>query len=77
MKHFSSGHYWLIWPAVIEILLSGQDKKKYSGLRQSLQLFYKKVSPEKSWIPVLEEINKPEKAYLKKDIQKFLNKINL
>ncbi|KUJ60025.1 hypothetical protein AR687_19905 [Flavobacteriaceae bacterium CRH] len=76
IKDFRSGHYWLIWLTVIEILLNNQNKKSYSAWK-SLQSFYKKVSLEKSWIYILEEINKPEKAYLKKDIQKFVHKINL
>lgn len=76
MEEFRAGDYWLIWLTVIEIVLHQQPKKSYSG-DKDLHSFYKKISLEKSWIHVLEEINKPEKAYLKKDIQKFINKINL
>lgn len=73
---FKSGQYWLIWLTIIEIALYIHGDKKHSD-SSFIYSFYKKICLEKNWIYVLEEINKPEKMYLKKALQKFINKTRL
>jgi len=73
IKEFRAGNYWLIWLTIIEIAIGLRSKQ--NGTDWSLILgFYKRVSLEKSWVHVIEEINKPEKAYLKKAIGLFIKK---
>jgi hypothetical protein len=75
LKEFKTGQYWLIWLTVFEILLYIKEEK-HSNL-EYLHSFYKKVSLDRSWIHVLEEINKPEKGYLKQSLQNFINSTSI
>ncbi|OIV41996.1 hypothetical protein [Flavobacterium johnsoniae] len=71
IKEFKNGKYWFLWLTVIEIAINCKNENK-NGDWSYIQDFYKKVSLEKSWIYVIEEINKPEKLYLKKALKTFL-----
>ncbi|MBF4494510.1 hypothetical protein IR010_18345 [Flavobacterium sp. MR2016-29] len=71
IKEFRAGNYWLIWLTVIEIAIGLRIERNDADWSLILA-FYKMVSLEKSWVNVIEEINKPEKAYLKKAIRLFI-----
>lgn len=71
MKDFRNEKYWFLWLTVFEIAMN--RKAEDINTDWSLVLdFYKKVSLEKSWMYVIDEINKPEKLYLKKALKSFL-----
>lgn len=71
IKDFKNEKYWFLWLTVIEIAINRQTDNKNADWSFILD-FYKKVSLEKSWMYVIEEINKPEKRYLKKALKSFL-----
>lgn len=71
IKEFKNGQYWLLWLTVIEISINRKAENNNANW-SNIIAFYKNVSLEKNWIYVIEEINKPEKAYLKKAMKLFL-----
>ncbi|WKL48742.1 hypothetical protein Q1W71_02930 [Flavobacterium pectinovorum] len=71
ITEFKNGQYWFLWLTVIEISLNRKTENPDADWSYILA-FYKKASLEKSWVHVIEEINKPEKAYLKKAFKLFL-----
>ncbi|MCP2028728.1 hypothetical protein L1276_003899 [Flavobacterium sp. HSC-32F16] len=71
IKDFKNGKYWFLWLTVIEIAINRQTENKKAEWSFVLN-FCKKISLDKSWIFVIEEINKPEKLYLKKALKSFL-----
>ena len=72
MQDFKNDEYWFLWLTVIEISINRKEELKNADWSLVLG-FYKKVSLEKSWMFVIEEINKPEKLYLKKALQTFID----
>jgi len=71
MKEFKNGKYWFLWLTIIEIAINCQTENKNADW-SSVDAFYKNVCLEKNWAHVIAEINKPEKAYLKKAFKAFI-----
>jgi len=61
LDEFHDDRYWLIWLTIIEVL-----PEITISLENYLLKFFKSACLRPGWMQVIEEINKPEKEYLKK-----------
>lgn len=76
LSDFKNDKYWLIWIAIIEMVM--ESKNKWSArIRKKLLKFYKSICLSSGWINVLEYINSKNQKYLKKLFKQFINKLNV